>query len=45
MTREEQSVKMGKRLKALREETPLNGKKMSHEKLKKYTGLKSVETA
>ena len=34
MTREEQSVKMGKRLKALREETPLNGKKMSHEKLK-----------
>ena len=26
MTREEQSVKMGKRLKALREETPLNGK-------------------
>lgn len=34
MTREEQSVKMGKRLKALREETSLNGKKMSHEKLK-----------
>ena len=34
MTKEEQSVKMGKRLKALREETPLNGKKMSHEKLK-----------
>jgi hypothetical protein len=34
MTREEQSVKMGKRLKALREGTMSNGKKLSHEKLK-----------
>lgn len=35
MTREEQSVEMGKRLKSLRENTILNGKKMSHVELKK----------
>lgn len=35
MTREEQSVKMGKRLKSLRENTLLDGKKMSHVELKK----------
>lgn len=35
MTREEQSVKMGKRLKDLRENTLLDGKKMSHVELKK----------
>ena len=35
MTKEEQSVKMGKRLKILREKTLLNGKKMSHVELKK----------
>lgn len=35
MTREEQSAKMGKRLKSLRENTLLDGKKMSHVELKK----------
>lgn len=35
MTREEQSVEMGKRLKSLRENTLLDGKKMSHVELKK----------
>lgn len=43
MTREEQSIKMGKRLKALREETTLNEKKLSHvalkEKLKEQYGI------
>ena len=35
MNRNEQSIKMGKRLKELREETLINGKKMSHVELKK----------